>query len=184
MTIMIIVIDIDNNDNDAHQDRQPVASRTRFYRINRKWSQVDFKYFSNFQIFFKFSNICQIFRYFSNFQIFFKFSNIFQIFKYFSNFQIFFKFSNIFQIFKYFLIFQIIFKFSNIFKFFKYFLIFQIFFKYVYNLLHFLCIFRLASGLGYKMGSLRRSMSRSSLRYRTATFPRSPAKFSSMVNIR
>jgi len=43
---------------------------------------------------------------------------------------------------------------------------------------------RLASGLGYKMGSLRRSMSRSSLRYRTATFPRSPAKFSSMVNIR
>ena len=34
------------------------------------------------------------------------------------------------------------------------------------------------------MGSLRRSMSRSSLRYRTATFPRSPAKFSSMVNIR
>ena len=27
-------------------------------------------------------------------------------------------------------------------------------------------------------------MSRSSLRYRTATFPRSPAKFSSMVNIR
>ena len=143
---MIIVIDIDNNDNDAHQDRQPVASRTRFYRINRKWSQVDFKYFSNFQIFFKFSNI--------------------------------------FQIFKYFLIFQIIFKFSNIFKFFKYFLIFQIFFKYVYNLLHFLCIFRLASGLGYKMGSLRRSMSRSSLRYRTATFPRSPAKFSSMVNIR
>ena len=143
---MIIIIDIDNNDNDAHQDRQPVASRTRFYRINRKWSQVDFKYFSNFQIFFKFSNI--------------------------------------FQIFKYFLIFQIIFKFSNIFKFFKYFLIFQIFFKYVYNLLHFLCIFRLASGLGYKMGSLRRSMSRSSLRYRTATFPRSPAKFSSMVNIR
>jgi len=43
---------------------------------------------------------------------------------------------------------------------------------------------RLASGLGYKMGSLRRSMSRSSLRYRTATFPRSPTKFSSMVNIR
>merc|ERR1719494_1741049 len=43
---------------------------------------------------------------------------------------------------------------------------------------------RLANGLGYKMGSLRRSMSRSSLRYRTATFPRSPAKFSSMVNIR
>jgi len=43
---------------------------------------------------------------------------------------------------------------------------------------------RLASGLGYKMGSLRRSMSRSSLRYRTSTFPRSPAKFSSMVNIR
>ena len=55
---MIILIDIDNNDNDAHQDRQPVASRTRFYRINRKWSQVDFKYFSNiFQIFFNFSNI-------------------------------------------------------------------------------------------------------------------------------
>jgi len=34
------------------------------------------------------------------------------------------------------------------------------------------------------MGSLRRSMSRQSLRYRTSTFPRSPSHFSSMVNIR